>query len=263
MISLSEYTNNHIINEKLISEGFIDNLTKFFGGNFGKIKGGISNFTKEVKSLPEKTKQLYKLTMYSITDIKDNDEKKAAQELIDRYSDCKTVDEICKANIDYLNSYDFPKSTFTTKLVVLTNDMIKKYNGQLSDEVKNWNAKESLQKLDQSTKEEVLNQVKNLGNENKTQQEQQPSQTSNDTTKELADKAGVDGKKLSAELLKILPDKENWNDDKADEIIAGLSSTICGILSVQDSIGGVDVVKATLTSIGIQNPDEFLQAIKK
>lgn len=279
MRSLSEYAYMCIDNEQLMTEGFIDKLANFFGGGLGKVKGGITAFTREVKNLPEKTKQLYKITMHSLTDISDPKEKKAAQALIDRYSSCSTVDDLCIANIDYLNTNDFPKSKFSTELVVLTNDMRKKYTGQLSDEVKEWDAKAALQKLDQDTKNEVLARIKDAAAQGA---EQKPAEQSGegektppveqdkveqvvkeDPIKSLADKANVDTQKLSAEVMRMLPDKENWNADKADDIIAGLSSIVCGALSIQDAVGDLNLAKTILANSGVTNPEEFIKAIQK
>lgn len=269
----------YLDNDTLISEGLLDSISNFFGKGIDTISG-IKTFGKGISDLPAKTKLVYKLTMSSIKDIVDEDEKEAVKALLEKYKSVSSLDEIATINYKYLSRREFPNSKFTSNLILLTKELcIKSKNRQVKgylNELFNLGKKSSIEDIERKieqevkTKKEVEPEIKKeIKKEEKPKEDtdSKPKEITKeevvkvvktDPIKELCDKANIDKGNLYNVMFQHVADDKSLRDN-ADDVIIGLSAIVCGALILKDNIE----IKPILQAIGLNDNDEFIKNLEK
>lgn len=270
----------------IIEEGILSILSNIFGDTSGKVVGGLKRFTKNSKSLPNKIKLIYKLTISSLNDIVDEEEKISAEELLASYKDTEDIDEIAKLNYDYLKKNRFPKSKFNFNLMYLTKEIcFSSKNPQIRDYGKDLSKLASNSKVNTGIENKVENELKDTKKEvtkkevtkkeepkveDKPKEEikEQPSEeiskkeiekvVKTDPIKELCEKVNIDSSKLYNVMFQHVADDKSLQDN-ADDIIIGLSAITCGALILKNNLD----IKPILKSVGLNDNDEFIKNLEK
>ena len=153
-----------IVLDEFIDEGLLDFISDIFGSKAARISGGIKKFAKNSKELPIKVRAIYKITVSSIKDIVDKNEKVAVEELLSSYKEAESIDEIATLNYKYLKTNRFNNSKFTYNLIYFTkelcvqskNPQVRNYINELSDISKKQKVSTNIEKKS----EEIVKKVK-------------------------------------------------------------------------------------------------------
>ena len=276
LTSMKLFSNlEYIDNDTFISEGLLDSISDFFGKGVDAITG-IKAFGRGISDLPGKTKLIYKLTMSSIKDIVDEDEKQAVKNLLEKYKSVSSLDEIATLNYKYLSRKEFPNSKFTSNLILLTKELcIKSKNRQVKgylNELFNLGKKSSIEDIERKIEQDIKDnkpEVKKEIKKEETKEDTAPKAeditpkevvkvVKSDPIKELCEKANIDKNNLYNEIFQRVAEKKEFREN-ADDVIVGLSAIVCGALILKNNLE----IKPILDSVGLTASDEFLKKIEK
>ena len=257
MKTISEYINIQVKQES-INEASV--LRSVLGDLFGAFKDGFKAIVGTMKEEGTMAKTALIVQATALKDIKDENERKQANDLINSYSG-KNSDEIIATNIEYLEKHNDPKSKFNTSLIYLTYKMCEKSKNEETKK-KTEQLKELLEKQDPSNKKEVLDEIKKVEQENpsETTQEKTPETTQEKTpettpekqedteAKEKIEQEIEDIKDKSLDNLLEIDNKElvdaiwyalDMNSEDFDKLtnddIAGIASMLIGAKMLNDN----------------------------
>lgn len=219
MKTITEYINIQAKQES-INEASV--LKSVLGDLFGAFKDGFKAIVGTMKEEGTMAKTALIVQATALKDIKDENERKQANDLINSYSG-KNSDEIIAINIEYLEKHNNPKSKFNTSLIYLTYKMCEKSKNEETKK-KTEQLKELLEKQDPSNKKEVLDEIKEVEKKNpsETTQEKTPEKTpekTQETTQETTQEKTEEKPEDTEAKEKIEQEIEDIKDKSLDNLL--------------------------------------------